>query len=163
MKRLYLFDNSIMGWINNEIRNLKYLVFLWFYNNKHNHLVDPQHGRLKKVQELSLIMNGFQFDIPPTISKMKDLEDLCINEHLMKEKIPEGLCWFRKLKYVRIQDTFRCNWPAKCVADAKMGIKETICAKIGNSRKLPHVLINNNPLGGSCPQRLDSARTWVSF
>ena len=63
-------------------------------------------------------------------------------------KIPEGLYRLRELKYVWVQDTLRCNYLSDCTADAKTGIRETICANIGNLRKLLQVLINNNPLGG---------------
>jgi len=158
MKGLHLFDNSFSGNITNAIGNLKYLVFLRAQNNAIYGYLPEGMTRLKKLREVFLGKNQFWGDFPPDIGDMEDLEVLRVDVNEMGGEIPDSLYNLKKLKKLWLQDTLGCeevadgNW--RCQVDSDSGFYGSISTKIGNLKKLSHLLVNENPLTGTLPTEI---------
>lgn len=153
MKGLHIFDNSFYGWMDEEIGNLKYLVFLRAANNYFSEWLPHGMGKLKKLRELYISKNNFREYIPWSIEGMEDLEDIRVNENALTGTIPPELYSLKKLKYLWLQDTVH-NVNNVSVIDSTVGFNGTISEDIGKLKKLTQLLINNNPIGGTMPTEI---------
>ncbi|KAL7537964.1 hypothetical protein ACHAXR_008184 [Thalassiosira sp. AJA248-18] len=154
MKGLHLFDNSFSGYIDENIGDLQYLVFLRAQNNILSSWIPNGLTNLKKLREVYLGKNGITYDLPPDIGNMEDLENLTVNENPMNGAIPESLYNLGKLKRLWLQDTLNCEEDYGCVIDSEVGFSGSISTNIGNLTKLTMLIINNNPLTGTLPSEL---------
>ena len=133
-------------------------VFLRVQNNILSSWLPDGLTKLKKLREVYLSKNGFQFDIPKYIGDMEDLEDWRVNENEMNGTIPESLYTLPKLKYLWLQDTLSCSeldsGGLDCSVDGDVGFTGSISTEIGNLKKLSWLLVNENPLTGTLPTEI---------
>lgn len=155
MKGLHLFDNSFYGGIAEEIGDLKYLVYLRAQNNQFSGMLPNGLLRLKRLRELHLENNRFYTDIPPDIGQMKDLQDFRIGNNEGHGRIPDSLYDLTKLKMLWLQDTLACDeYGLNCIISNDVGFAGSLSPKIGQLRKLSHLIINANPLTGVIPSEI---------
>lgn len=155
MKGLHLFDNSFYGPIAEEVGELKYLVYLRAQNNRFWGMLPNGILKLKRLRELHLEYNLFYTDIPPEIGSMKDLQILRMGNNEAFGKIPESLYDLAKLKMLWLQDTMACDEDGdNCVISNESGFSGSISPKIGQLKKLSHLIINANPFTGAIPSEI---------
>jgi len=157
MKGLHLFDNSFSGPIEPEVGDLKYLVYLRAQNNALSGMIPLGLTKLKRLRDLHLYSNMIYADLPPEIGLMEDLAELRLgeNEIIPNSRIPESLYDLKKLKMLWLQDTVVCDeFGMDCKITKDEGFVGSISTRIGNLKKLSHLIINVNPLTGTVPTEI---------
>merc|ERR1712194_725697 len=155
MKGLHLFDNSFYGQISQEVGNLKYLVYLRAQNNQFSGMLPNGMLKLKRVREIHLNDNTLYTDIPPDIGSMEDLQDLRLGGNEAYGALPDTLYDLKKLKMLWLQDTLYCDENGlDCRVDNIAGFDGSLGSRIGELRKLSHLILNANPIGGTIPTEI---------
>ncbi|XP_022879645.1 probable LRR receptor-like serine/threonine-protein kinase At1g07650 isoform X3 [Olea europaea var. sylvestris] len=78
LKHLYLYDNNLTGELPIELNNLKMLTDLWLISNNFTGKL-PNFRSWTNLKSLVIKGSGFEGPIPPSISILKNLEELIIS------------------------------------------------------------------------------------